>query len=108
MDPCPHELFHEKFGIALDAKDVKLDRMDQSVEQGAFGEHFVEHHDVEKGHGIHVGDFGQVVKTQGSGFGIKRRRGNPLAFEFDDADLIEQPGWNCSVTRRSSTDNSPS
>jgi hypothetical protein len=39
-----------------------------------------------------MGNLREAVKTQRSGFGIKRRRGNSLACEFDDADLIEQRG----------------
>ena len=85
-----HETLHEELGVALEAEDFKLEDVHQGVEQGTFGELFVEDDDIEKGEGLHVGDFGEIVESKGAGLGVERRRGNALAVEFDDADLVEQ------------------
>jgi hypothetical protein len=88
----PHEVPYEQLGVAFEAEDLKLDGVHQGMEQGALAERLVEDHDIDKSQGVHVGDFGQVFKTLSAGLGVERRRGDTLAFEFDDADLIEQRG----------------
>jgi len=87
-----YEALYEEFGITLEAEDLKLDGVHQGVEQGTFGERLVENQDVEEGQGVHVGDLGEIVESEGAGLGIEGRRGNTPAVEFDDADLVEHRG----------------
>jgi hypothetical protein len=39
-----------------------------------------------------VRDFGKVVKALGTGLGVEVGSGDPLAFEFDETDLVEECG----------------
>jgi hypothetical protein len=85
-----HEALDEELGVALEAEDFKLDGVHQGVEQATLGERLVEDHDVDKGQGVHVGDFGEIVESESAGLGIESRWGEALAVEFDDADLVER------------------
>lgn len=87
-----HKTLYEELGVTLQAEDFKLEDVHQGVEQGTFSELFVEDDDIEKGEGLHVGDFGKIVESEGAGLSVERRLGNALAVEFDNANLIEQSG----------------
>src|SRR6202035_1691857 len=72
-----------------EAEQFKLDGVHQAMKQGALGHRFVEYDDIEKGHGVHVSDFRQVRKAQGSGLVVKRRVGNAGSVEFDDLHALK-------------------
>ena len=86
---CLHETLHEELGVALEAEDLKLQDVHQGVKQRPFGELFVEDDDIEKSKGLHVGDFREIVESKGASLGVERWRGNALAVEFDDPNLVE-------------------
>ena len=86
------EAADEKLGVALDPQDCKLHGMHESVKQTALGDLFVEDHDVKKSQGVHVRDLGEIGKTQGPGFGVKRGIGDTIAVELDNSYLLEQGG----------------
>src|ERR1700730_4782338 len=74
-----HEALYEELGVALQAEDLKLDRMHQGMEQRAFRDRLVEDQNVDERQGIHVGDLGEVVESESAGLGIEGGHGQASA-----------------------------
>src|ERR1039458_6225226 len=84
------EAADEKLGVALESQHCNLAGIPQSMKQAALGDFLVEHDNVQKSQGVHVRDVGEMGKTKGPGFGVKRRIGETFTVAFGNSYPIEQ------------------
>lgn len=90
MRPGFEEPVHPQFPVALQAEDLNLDGMYESVHHCALRHSLVEGDDVEERERIHVRSLGWF-KAEGSHLGEEIRHSYQGSSKFDNANAVQQP-----------------
>lgn len=80
---------HPKFGVALQAEEINLHGVHESVDKSSLRQSLVEGDDIDECKRVHVRDLGWF-ETERSHLGKKRWHLNRGSAKFDDAEAIEQ------------------
>src|SRR5579862_3887089 len=80
----------EKFGVTLQAQNLKLHGMHESVKQATLADFLVEDNYVQKRQRMHVPHLGEIHKTQSLGFRIEGRIGHALTVQLDQPYSIQE------------------
>ena len=94
------EAVNPELAITLEAKDLNLDGVDESVKQGALADVLVEDEDVDKCQRVHMGDL-RRIKAKGTGLGKECGHFDARALQFDDADPVEKHAGKIRPNQRS-------